>query len=251
MTKIKMMHPHPALLIETDQKYLVISDLHIGFESKLNARGIQINSGEYVEEMIYELFSIIKKEGPDVIILLGDIKSSVHTITKSEWKNIPDFLQQLSKITNVFLVPGNHDGNIRHLAPFNIRMMSSKGMMLEDTVLVHGHAMPSRTVSSVNHLIMGHVHPIFLRDGSTVSGQRVWVYMKVDRQILFSNTRGIMDIVVMPSFNKYFFSSMQGTHYKKSVSPIIKKIKENVENAIVMMLDGSIVGNESLLEQVI
>jgi putative SbcD/Mre11-related phosphoesterase len=251
MPKMKLMHPYPALLLEADQKYMVISDLHIGFESELNARGINISSSTYVEEMLNELSSIIKKEKPDAMILLGDIKSSVHTITRSEWKNIPEFLQRLSKMVKVFLVPGNHDGNIRHLVPRNVTMMSGKGMLLDDTLLVHGHTMPTKTGASINRLVMGHVHPVFLRRGSAVSGQRVWVYLKVDKGNLFSDSRGILDIVVIPSFNKYFYYSMQSTHYRKSISPILKKTTRNVESAIVLTLDGSIVGNESLLEQVI
>ncbi len=249
MAKMKLIHPYPALLLEADQKYAVISDLHIGFESELIARGINISSDTYVEEMLDELSTIIKKENPDAMILLGDIKSSVHTITRSEWKSIPEFLQQLSKMIKVFLVPGNHDGNIRHLVPSDVRMMSGKGMQLDDTLLVHGHTMPSKTGASINRLIMGHVHPVFLRRGSSISGQRVWVYLKVDKHDLFSKSKGNLDIVVMPSFNKYFYYSMASTRYKKSISPILKKTTESVESAIVLTLDGSIVGNESLLPE--
>lgn len=249
MTKLKPIHPHPALLLETDQRYTVISDLHIGFESELSARGINIDSGTYVEEMLDELSSIIKKEKPDAMILLGDIKSSVHTITKAEWRNVPEFLQQLSKMIQVFLVPGNHDGNVRHLVPNNVRMMSGKGMLLDDTLLVHGHTIPSKTGTAINRLVMGHVHPVFLRQGSSINGQRVWVYLKVDKHNLFTDSMGTLDIVVMPSFNKYFYYS--GTHYKKSISPILKKTAGNVENAMILTLDGSIVGNETLLEHIL
>jgi metallophosphoesterase superfamily enzyme len=185
-----------------------------------------------------------------VIVLLGDIKSSVHTITKAEWKNIPEFLQQLSKMAKVFLIPGNHDGNIGHLVPKNVRMISGKGMLLDDTLLMHGHTMPDKPGTSINRIIMGHVHPVFLREGSTLSGQRLWIYLKANKQNLFSNITGTIDIVVLPSFNKYFYYSMQSSHYKKSISPILKKIS-HVENAMVLTLDGSIVGNESLLEQII
>jgi len=248
---MKLIPPYPALLLEAEQKYVITSDLHIGFESKLNARGINISSDTYVEEMLNDLSSIIKKVKPDAMILLGDIKSSVHTITRSEWKNIPEFLQQLSKMVKVFLIPGNHDGNIRHLVPRNLSIMSGKGMLVDDTLLLHGHSMPSKRRAPANRLVMGHVHPVFLREGNAASGQRVWVYLQANKHDLYNDSSGIVDIVVMPSFNKYFYHSMQDTHYKRSISPILKKITRNVERAIVLMLDGSIVGNESLLEQVI
>ncbi|MFQ5941412.1 MAG: metallophosphoesterase [Nitrososphaerales archaeon] len=251
MGKMKLIPHHPALYLEADQKYVVVSDLHIGFESQLNVRGVNINSDTYLEEMLNSLSSIIKKEKPDAMILLGDIKSSVHTITKSEWKNIPKFLHRLSKMVRVFIVPGNHDGNIRHLVPRNVMMMSAKGMQLDDTLLVHGHTMPNKTGVSLNRIVMGHVHPIFLKQGSTISGERIWIYLKVDKSGLFTKSRGILDILVMPSFNKYFYYATHSAYYKKSISPILKRTAENVESAIVLTLDGSIVGNESLLEQVI
>jgi len=251
MTKMKILHPHPAVLLEADQRYIVVSDLHIGFESELSGRGINISSEKYMDEMLNELSAIIKKEEPDVLVLLGDIKSSVHTITKAEWRNIPDFLHKLSKMCKVFLIPGNHDGNIRHLVPREIRMMGGKGMVLDDTLLIHGHTMPSKTSSTIKRIVMGHIHPIFVKQGSVLSGQRVWVYLKADKQQIFSNSKGMLDIVVLPSFNSYFYYSMQSRAYRKSISPIVSKVMQKVSKAMVLTLDGSIVGNESLLEQII
>lgn len=250
MATVKVLHPHPALLIEGDQRYVVVSDLHIGFESELNAQGINVSSDMYIDEMLNELSHIIGKEKPDVVILLGDIKSSIGSISRTEWKNIPEFLQRLSRLVQVFLVPGNHDGNIRHLIPNNVRMMSSNGMMLDDSLLVHGHTMPDKAGTSIRRLIMGHVHPVFLRKGSSVSGQRVWVYLKADKHYLFSNSKGIIDVIVLPTFNKYFYYSIQNMH-KKSISPILNRVIGHVESAMILTLDGSIVGNESLLEHVI
>jgi hypothetical protein len=251
MAKMKILHPYPAVLLEADQRYLAISDLHIGFESALSGRGINIDADKYVDEMLSELSELIKKEEPDILVLLGDIKSSVHTITKTEWRNIPEFLSRLSKMCKVFLIPGNHDGSIRHLVPSEIRMMSGKGMVLDDTLLIHGHTMPSMTSSSVKRIIMGHMHPIFVKQGSVLSGQRVWVYLKAKKQQVFSNQKGTLDIIVLPSFNRYFYYSMQSKTYRKSISPIVNKAKKNVDKAMIVTLDGSIVGNESLLRHVI
>jgi len=251
MAKMKILHPHPAVLLEADQKYVVISDLHIGFESELSGRGINISSEKYIDEMLDELSHIIKKEEPDVLVLLGDIKSSVHTITKAEWRNIPEFLNRLAKMCKVFLIPGNHDGSIRYLVPREVRMMGGKGMVLDDTLLIHGHTMPSKTSSSVKRIVMGHIHPIFIKQGSVLSGQRVWIYLKTKKQQVFSNSKGMLDIVVLPSFNRYFYYSMQSKRYRKSISPIVSKATQTVDRAMVLTLDGSIVGNESLLEQII
>ncbi len=251
MAKIKILHPHPAVLLEADQRYVVVSDLHIGFENQLSGRGISISPDKYLDEMLEELSHIIRDEKPDALLLLGDIKSSVHTVTNAEWRSIPEFLQKLSKMCKVFLIPGNHDGGIRHLVPNAVKMTSNKGMVLDGTLLLHGHTMPSKTSSSVGRIVMGHIHPIFLKEGSVLSGQRVWVYLKVNKQQVFSDAKGMLDIIVLPSFNKYLYYSMQTKTYRKSISPIINKAAQKVSKAMVLALDGSILGNESLLEQII
>ncbi|MFY3740443.1 MAG: hypothetical protein HMLIMOIP_000881 [Candidatus Nitrosomirales archaeon] len=251
MAKIKILHPHPAVLLEAEQRYIAVSDLHIGFENQLSGRGINISSDKYLDEMLDELSHIIRNEEPDVLLLLGDIKSSVHTVTKTEWRSIPEFLHKLSKMCKVFLVPGNHDGGIQHLVPKEVRMIGSKGMVLDDTLLVHGHTMPSKTSSSVSRIVMGHIHPIFLKEGSVLSGQRVWAYLKVNKQQVFSDAKGMLDIIVLPSFNKYFYYSIQSKAYRKSISPIVNKAMKKISKAMVLALDGSILGNESLMEQII
>lgn len=251
MARIKILHPHPALLIEADQRYLALSDLHIGFESELSGRGINIDSRKNVEEMLEELSSIIRREQADALVLLGDIKSSVRTITRAEWDVIPEFLQGLSEMIKVLLIPGNHDGSIMHLVPKEVRMISSKGMILDDSLLIHGHTMPGKRSSSVKRIIMGHIHPIFVKEGSVVSGQRVWVYLKVKKRQVFSESDGMLDIVVLPSFNRYLYYTIQSKSYRKSISPIVNKALQNVERAMVLTLDGSIIGDESLLAQII
>ena len=52
-------------------------------------------------------------------------------------------------------------------------MISSKGIVIDDVLLTHGHSMPSENFSSVNRIIMGHIHPVFFQDDSLVNGERV------------------------------------------------------------------------------
>lgn len=251
MATLRMLHPHAALLMETDKKYIIISDLHIGFESKLSRDGINIDPQMHLEEMIEEISSMIRKEKPYAVILLGDIKSSVHTITKTEWRSIPEFLQKLSDMTKLILVPGNHDGSIRHLVPAAVRMASNKGMLLDDTLLIHGHTMPGRTASRARRIVMGHIHPVFMKRGSVLNGQRTWVYLRARKESVFADSSGVLDIVVVPSFNRYLHYSTHGKAYRKSISPIIKKAVNSMEKAMVTTLDGSIIGNESLLPEIV
>ncbi len=248
--KVRPLHPHAALLVEDDRRYVAVSDLHIGMESELGARGITIKS-TLVSEMQEELLSLLAREKADALILLGDIKHTVGAISKQEWDDIPQFFKTLSEKADVYLVPGNHDGNIRHLVPGSINVAASKGMVIGDTLFVHGHSMPSDVRAHISRIVMGHVHPVFLKKGSVVNGQRVWIYLQAKKQALFAQT-GTVDVIVVPSFNPYLYSSGE-RGYRKSVSPITSRIMEAgaVEKCMVVTLDGSIVGDESVLASVL
>ena len=163
---------------------------------------------------------------------------------------IPQFFKFLSEVTDIYLVPGNHDSNIRFLMPENVNIMGSKGMILDDTLFIHGHTMPTIAKASIKRIVMGHIHPVFLRHNSVINGQRVWIYLKLIKKAIFPATQGDLDIVIVPAFNRYIYA-INARHYTKSISPIITKaIKSNaVRQALLVSLDGSIVGDiESLLE---
>jgi putative SbcD/Mre11-related phosphoesterase len=249
--KIRPIHPHAAILLEEDEgrKYITVSDLHIGLEAELSAKGITVSS-TLVSDMIAELSDLVQSEHADSIILLGDIKHSVGAISKQEWDNVPIFLKQLSTKADVYLVPGNHDGNIRHLVPMNVSMITSKGMMLDDTLLVHGHSMPSDIRGHVKRIVMGHIHPVFLKKGSVINGERVWLYFQVRKEHIFAE-KGIVDIVVMPTFNPYLYATGEKS-YRKYISPIIARaMQRGVIKCIVVTLDGSIVGDAAVLSHIL
>jgi len=247
--KITPLHPHAALLLEDDnKKYVAVSDLHIGLEAELLSKGVTMPS--LVSDMFGELSGLVQSQHADGVVLLGDIKHMVGSISKQEWEDIPTFLKQLSGRAEVYLVPGNHDGNIRHLVPVNINMISSTGMTLGDTLLVHGHSMPSDVRSHINRIVMGHIHPAFFKKGSVLNGQRVWIYLRAKKEALFSQ-EGMLDIVVVPSFNPHLFATAEKA-YRKSISPIITRVvQQGMEKCLIATLDGSVVGDADILSRIL
>ena len=113
MVSISPIHSKAALLIDEDTKrrrYMVISDLHIGFEAHIYTRGITFDEKVFFDEMIRELSDLIKSTRVEAVILLGDLKSTVGgSISKQEWQKIPRFFKLLSEITDIYFVPGNHE----------------------------------------------------------------------------------------------------------------------------------------------
>jgi hypothetical protein len=245
----KIVPSKPALILEGTKKHLVITDLHIGFEDSLAQNKIFVGKNTTLNESIEEIRTIIDSQKPDDLVLLGDIKAGINRISKSEWDAVPRFLQELQKQIEVIVIPGNHDANIQRLVPEGVMLISSVGMILENALLTHGHTMPSENFSLVDKIVMGHVHPVFFDEDSVLNGQRVWVSIKTKKENLFPSSRGELEITIIPSFNRYFYATKK-KQYKKSISPIVEKIK-NVSSARIVTLDGTIIGSEALLSHVL
>ena len=248
MAKTRIISGYPALMVEGDKKSLVITDLHLGFESKLSLNNIFLGKNKTVNEITKDIEHIINKTKPDSLILLGDVKSGIKSITKTEWETVPIFFESITKLIDTILVPGNHDANIEKLIPNGITLASSKGIIVDDILLTHGHTMPSENFSQVNTIVMGHVHPVFFQKESLINGERVWVSIKCQKQKIFHSKSGELEVIILPSFNRYFYTT-QKKFYKKSIAPILEKM--DVIQAKIVTLDGTIIGNEQLLSSVI
>ena len=248
MVVTKIVPSKPALVIEGQNKSLVVTDLHIGFESKLASNNIFVGKNTSINETISDLETIIDSIKPNSLILLGDIKSSIKSISKNEWEDVPLFFEKIKNKVETILIPGNHDANIGKLVPDGITLISSIGLVSENILLTHGHTLPSENFSHVDKIIMGHVHPVFFQEESVLNGQRVWISIRTDKQMLFPSTKGDLEIIVVPSFNKYFYATHK-KQYKKSISPILEKIKK-ISLAKIVTLDGTIIGDESMMNHV-
>ena len=249
MFQTRIIPNKPILVLEGSKKYLVITDIHIGFEESMSSNKVFIGKNSSINETIQELTEIIDDEKPSAVIILGDVKSSIKNISKNEWDEVPLFFDKIGQKCEVMLIPGNHDANIQRLVPDNVSMISSAGMIEEDILFTHGHTMPSERFSEVNRIVMGHVHPVFFEEDSLINGQRVWITLKIKKEDIFPNRKGELDIVIVPSFNKYFYATFK-KKYKKSISPIIDKI-ENILAAKIITLEGAIIGNETKIKQII
>jgi hypothetical protein len=249
MVQTKIVPSYPALIVEGKSRFLVVTDLHIGFESNLAANDIFVGKNTSINETISEIESLIDDTNADSLILLGDVKSSIKSISKNEWDEVPLFFNKIKEKCDVTLVPGNHDANIQRLVPDGVTMISSTGLVVENMLLTHGHTMPSENFSHVDKIIMGHVHPVFFDQDSILNGQRVWVTIKAEKQKIFPSASGEIEILIVPSFNKYFYATYK-RQYKRSISPIIEKAKDAL-SAKILTLDGTIIGDESILKQVL
>ena len=232
----------------------MVSDLHLGFEQEIAEKGVSFRSTA-LNEMLSEITILIRQTSADRLIILGDLKHSVGSISRQEWDEVPLLLERLSSIVQVDLVPGNHDGNIRHLIPSQVNFVASTGMVLEDVLLVHGHAALPKHSSNVSLIVMGHVHPAYLKRGSVLNGQRVWVYLRTSKKAVFPEGEGGVDVVIVPSFNRYLYATGERIHsLRRHASPVLSRIfatDQNPERCVITTLDGAVVGDSSSLADVL
>ena len=242
--------PSGSLAAETT---LVVSDLHIGFEEKFKSSGINI--GPNVEKMATELESLISENNATNLVIAGDVKSGIDRIMQSEWESVPKLLNRISKKCRVTIVPGNHDGGLQNLIPDSVQVADINGITIEDTLIIHGHTRPLLKFKDCGRILMGHVHPIYQRRGSPLSGMPVWAFVRVSRKSLFQEIipdDSLVEVIVIPSFNLDLVVSgyiSDEIRDERRSSPIVRELRSAPE-AIITTLNGEVIGDSSLLSTI-
>lgn len=235
-------------------RYLVVCDLHIGFEERYRGSGVRIMPD--IEGMTSEIESLIDENRATHLIINGDLKSGIDRILESEWENVPRFLSRISKKCKISVIPGNHDGGLQYLLPDGVQLEDINGMLVEDTLVLHGHTRPLIKFKDCRRIIIGHIHPIFQKKGSPLSGQPVWAFLKLPKKLVFReildqdiNERSMFEVVVMPSFNRELSSAGYQPDWEKEErreSSLVRDMKL-ADEALIVTLSGELVGDRSML----
>jgi hypothetical protein len=264
----------PALLTKYEkQKTLVIADLHIGWEIALLQRGIHVPT--QMPKLLKKLTDLISAYKPEKLLILGDVKHTVATAEIGEWQDIPDFFNELKKrIREIYIIRGNHDGNLEPLLPENIKILPATGVTFGEVGFFHGHRWPSPALLRCKTLIMGHVHPVVaFRDpaGFRITRQ-VWVKANCNRTQLaktllqkhkikieknpeetlwkyYKIKPKTSQLFIMPSFNDFLGGkplnerkSGGNAKTKRIVGPVLRSEAVDMENAETYLLDGTFLG---------
>lgn len=247
----------PAPTEGDSKRYLVIGDLHIGFEERFKNSGIRIQSN--IEKMISEIESIIEANKITNLVVNGDVKAGIDRIFESEWESVPKFFSKLMRLVHVSVVPGNHDGGLANLLPEGVQLEDINGLMLSDTLVMHGHTKPLIKFKECKRIIMGHIHPVFQKKGSPLSGQPVWVFLKVPRKSVFGelleerDSSTLVEVIVMPSYNLDLALSGyvdDSARAERSTAPMVRELIK-ADEALIVTLGGEVIGDASLLRGIL
>ncbi|MDD4353549.1 MAG: metallophosphoesterase family protein [Candidatus Nanoarchaeia archaeon] len=203
---IELIKDFPAAIIND---YLVISDLHIGFEKELQNKGYFIPSQS--EIMLKSIISI--KQGAEKIIILGDLK---HEISPKYKKEITDFLAGLSKnFKEIIIIKGNHDGLIENYSKNFKNIIIKDELILDDYLFIHGHKMPSNeAIKKAKMLILGHFHANyeFKNYLGKITKLKTWNIYEFNNKKFYENKKiktSITSLISFSAFNEFFMGSSE------------------------------------------
>ncbi len=242
----------PALLVKTKrERSLVVADLHLGIESELTAKGMALPS--QIPRVKEELVRLINKHKPDRLIFLGDVKHNIPIASWREWRELPQFFEELSKLTRVDIVRGNHDGGIEGMIPKNVAVHDARGIVLgkqKRIGLMHGHTWPSPNLLDTQIIVMGHNHPVIeLRDGSGGKAiEPVWIEAELNVKKFPKKLQPWFKgdppkLLVMPAFSKLVGGAIMNRELPEEyIGPIFKAGAVELEEAKAYLLDGTFLG---------
>jgi putative SbcD/Mre11-related phosphoesterase len=266
--------PYAAALVKTHgTRTIAIADLHIGWEIALSNKGIHVPT--QTPKLLKKLEELLSAYKPDKLFILGDIKHTVASAEKTEWKDVPDFFNELRKhVQEICVVRGNHDGNLEPLLPETVKMLPATGSAMDDVGFFHGHQWPSPDLLKCRTLVMGHVHPVVaFRDpaGFRVTRQ-VWVKAHCNTaeltEVLLRKKKVKIEenpektlhehykikpkasqLFIMPSFNDFLGGRplnerrrLGKNNAEMVVGPVLRSEAVDMKNAETYLLDGTFLG---------
>lgn len=193
--------------------YLVISDLHLGYEYALNSEGLMIPRFQY-KKIINRLEEIINKSNASKIIVNGDLKHEFSKITRQEWNEVIDFIEFLKDhFEEIILIKGNHDNFTPFIAEkSDLDVYDSYSV--ENFLILHGDKIPDNFNNiEEDTVIIGHEHPsVGLRSGERVEKLKCYLIGDINNK----------KFIIMPSFN--FITEGSDVMQQKTISPFLKGI---------------------------
>jgi putative SbcD/Mre11-related phosphoesterase len=229
----------PALLLK-EKRLLVVADLHIGIESELRESGLHVPSQTNVMEQ--RLITLLTTYNIQDIVLLGDIKHMIPSISIQERSDVRRFLRSIQTYGTLHVLPGNHDGNIDRLLEPEVQLYSSEGFVFEGIGFTHGHRWASAEVMQCEQVVIGHTHPtVMLTDRLGYrTFEQCWLRCpplveKLKQRYPTSPTK---QILIMPAFNP--LCGGIAVNQETLLGPFGSLI--DVDNTEVYLLDGCSLG---------
>ncbi len=196
-----------------EQKVLVVSDFHIGFEESLNKQGVFVPRFQ-LKDILARLEKIFEQTKPKIVVIAGDLKHEFGRISEQEWRDVLRLIDFISKnCEQIVLIKGNHDAILAPIAKKrNVKV--EKEFRVGKTIILHGDKIEGLP-KEIKTIIIGHEHPaISLQEKGRVEKFKCFLSGIYEKKRL----------IVLPSFNLV----IEGTDVLKAelLSPFLKKVSD-------------------------
>ena len=168
---------------------------------------------------------------------MGDVKHQVPHNSKQQRTDLEQFFMATTRIATVEIIPGNHDGGLKDIAPSDVIFHKSTGCVIENIGLIHGHAWPSQEVMNSELLVMGHEHPaLSFRDRlDKLHSEPCWLRAPMIKHEKYDKIP--KQLIVMPAFGELAGRTMNREPLK-GLGPILRNGLADLSKARVETLDG-------------
>ncbi|HVM45950.1 MAG TPA: metallophosphoesterase [Candidatus Thermoplasmatota archaeon] len=231
-----------------DEATVVVGDLHVGLETELRAKGVNLPS--QTERMRARLLTLLHATAARRLVVIGDLKHRIPFSTRQEARELPYFFAQFP--AHVELVPGNHDVDLEGLLA--VETHPSDGILVGDVALLHGHTWPSPDIMRVSTVVTCHNHPaVMLMDElGHRHKEACWVrapFRPAARE-RYPALPEDAQLIVMPAFNELTggtaFNAREG---EKLLGPLFGNGLVDVDAARLWTVDGVDLGTIAALKR--
>ncbi len=166
---LKFLYNEPAAILGDA---LVIGDMHLGIEYELQRKGY--NLPLQYKKVAERINALLKQTKANTVIFLGDLKHDVYGMKDTEERMLNAFFRLL-KAQKIIVCKGNHDSFIENCT--GILVAPPEGILYEDTLVLHGHAMPdAKLLKTAKTICFGHEHALAkIGDAKHAYSQKIWI----------------------------------------------------------------------------
>ncbi len=227
---------------------LVISDLHLGYESHMARKGVFIPKVN-LKKILDELDTGLRLRKAKRIIVVGDIKNDFSTVGEDEFNELYEFIKLCKdKKIEPILIKGNHDNFVdRYKEPFKLTVYNDEAR-IGDYLFFHGDRLPklSEVKNKPKMLISGHEHPSIGIANSVGRTERLRCFLSGEYKRI--------DLLVLPAISYFAAGSDINFQSKKNLlSPVLRSIDIDKMHAIALgygsTIDFGSIGNLRKLNQ--
>lgn len=254
-----------------DNKVLIVSDLHLGFEVEWFGKGLRVYDPNWSIEIIKTLRKEILEIKPTHLLICGDLEHYYRIKNKKKGKKtiieIPpemsnSILQQIKsdilsvKDMETIIITGEHDISLYQKLKneCQIHQSSGRGLFNNQLGVFHGDTYPFKDIVFSSDIVLGHVHPVIeIRDELQIKHQfPVFVKLDLLREDIFAlfnfpfefEEVGMIDLTsikILPAYNPYLpgylLNKIDGGTKLHKYFPAIRKILRHPD-VQVQLTDG-------------